>query len=74
MTISLSLNNPTFTLRDKIQEISNGFLNQYNLSYFQYLRCYSDGSVGLLINDTRLAECFQHVDDSPVVFSSVRTR
>jgi DNA-binding CsgD family transcriptional regulator len=70
MAIKLSLKNPTFELKSRIQAVSNHFLDLFGFSYFQYLRCFVNGSIGLLTNDTRLFEYFQHVDDSPVVFSS----
>jgi len=46
----------TIQLKNKIQEISNDFLTQHGFSYFQYLRCYYDGSASLLTNDTSLFE------------------
>jgi DNA-binding CsgD family transcriptional regulator len=45
-------------------------MRQFGLSYFQYLRCFADGSVSLLTNNTSLMEYFQLVDNSPAVFSS----
>ncbi|MCC5014032.1 MULTISPECIES: helix-turn-helix transcriptional regulator [unclassified Legionella] len=70
MAIKISLDHPTFTLREKVQEINKTFLADYGFSYFQYLRCFDDGSISLLTNNTGLIEYFQHVDNSPVVFSS----
>ena len=70
MSLSIALSHPTFELKPKIQELTNGFLTTHGFSYFQYLRCYDNGAIGLLANDTRLMEHFQHVDNAPVVFSS----
>lgn len=70
MSLQISLDHPTLTLKSKIQEVSGTFLGTFGFSYFQYLRCFADGSIGLLTNDTGLIEYFQYVDNAPVVFSS----
>lgn len=70
MPLQISLDHPTLALKEKVQEVSGNFLNSFGFSYFQYLRCYADGSIGLLTNNTGLIEQLQHVDNSPVVFSS----
>jgi DNA-binding CsgD family transcriptional regulator len=70
MTFAVSTDHPTIQLKPKIQEICVDFLNQFGFSYFQYLRCYADGSVTLLTNNTSLTEYFAEIDNQPVVFSS----
>lgn len=70
MTILISNDHPTLLLKSKIQEVSSRFFNENGFSYFQYLRCYADGSIGLLTNNTGAMEYFSQVDNSPVVFSS----
>lgn len=70
MSLQISLDHPTLALKAKVQEVSGNFLETFGFSYFQYLRCFADGSIGLLTNDTGLMEYFQHVNNSPVVFSS----
>jgi DNA-binding CsgD family transcriptional regulator len=70
MAIKIALDHPTITLKTKIQELCSDFFATYGLNYFQYLRCYADGSIGLLTNHTGLIEHFQYVDNTPVVFSS----
>ena len=70
MSLQISLDHPTLALKAKVQEVSGNFLETFGFSYFQYLRCFADGSIGLLTNNTGLMEYFQHVDNSPVVFSS----
>lgn len=70
MGIKITLDHPTIALKSKIQEISADFLNRHGLNYFQFLRCYDNGSIGLLTNNTGLLEHFQYVDNAPVVFSS----
>ena len=70
MAIKIALDHPTLLLKNKIQEITQSFLNIFEFNYFQYLRCYADGSVGLLTNQTQLLEHFQHVNHQPVIFSS----
>lgn len=72
MPVQLSPDHPTLELKTKIQEVSKDFLNTFGLSYFQYLRCFADGSISLLTNDTNLVEYFQHIDNGPVVFSSFK--
>lgn len=72
MSFQIPLDNPTFLLKPKIQEISKNFLDAFGFSYFQYLRCFADGSVGLLTNDTNLIEYSQYVDNSPAIFSSFK--
>lgn len=70
MPLHISLDHPTLALKTKIQEVSRQFLQMFGFNYFQYLRCFADGSIGLLTNNTCFVEYFQHVDHSPVVFSS----
>jgi DNA-binding CsgD family transcriptional regulator len=70
MPLKISLDHSTLALKGKVQEVCNNFLEASGFNYFQYLRCFSDGSIGLLTNNTGLIEHFQHVDNSPVVFSS----
>ncbi len=70
MSLQISLDHPTLMLKTKVQEVSGNFLETFGFNYFQYLRCFADGSIGLLTNNTGLMEYFQHLDNSPVVFSS----
>lgn len=70
MSLQLSLDHPTFLLKTKVQEVSKNFLDSFGFSYFQYLRCFADGSASLLTNNTGLMEYFKYVDNSPVIFSS----
>jgi DNA-binding CsgD family transcriptional regulator len=70
MSIVLDLNHPTFLLKKKIQEITEDFQKKQGFNYFQYLRCYADGSIGLLTNKTDLIEYFRNLDNTPVVYSS----
>lgn len=72
MSVQISLDHPTLTSKSKVQEASQHFLNTFGFNYFQYLRCFSDGSVSLLTNNTGLVEYFQQVDNSPVIFSSYK--
>jgi len=74
MAIKLDIHHPTFELKEKIQDISGSFLKQIGITYFQYLRCYYDGAVSLLTNDTRLLEEFQYIDNKPAVYSAFDSR
>jgi DNA-binding CsgD family transcriptional regulator len=61
MSYIIDRNHPVYTLSSIIQEICDLFFKAYNFSYFQYLRCYPDGSISILINRTDLFESFvQH--------------
>lgn len=73
MSIQIATNSHTLQLEPRIREITKSFLTTFGFSYFQYLRCFADGSIGLLTNDTNLIKHFQQVDNSPVVFSSFET-
>lgn len=70
MPVQISTDHPTLALRPKIQEVCNNFLTTFGFNYFQYLRCYHDGSISLLTNNTSLVEYFQHRENEPLVFSS----
>lgn len=70
MALQLSLNHPLFALQTKIHELTNDFLTSLGFSYFQYLRCFNDGSISLLSNTTKILEFFTEVENQPVVFSS----
>ncbi|MBL7479211.1 helix-turn-helix transcriptional regulator [Legionella bononiensis] len=70
MGIKINSDHPTLALKAKINELCADFLKRNGLNYFQFLRCYDNGSIGLLTNNTGLIEQFQHVDNEPVVFSS----
>ncbi len=70
MALHISLDHPTLKLKEKIQEVCQNFLNEFGFNYFQYLRCFADGSVSLLTNHTGLFEYFQEIKNTPVVFSS----
>jgi DNA-binding CsgD family transcriptional regulator len=70
MALTISQSHPTFALKDKVNSVSQNFLRAHGFNYFQYLRCFADGSIGLLTNHTGLFEHFQQKNNSPVVFSS----
>ena len=70
MPIEIALDHPIFTLKDKVQEASSFLLETFGFNYFQYLRCYADGSINCLTNNTGLFECAKEYDDQPIVFSS----
>lgn len=57
-------------LRNKVQEICSHFLAQHGFNYFQYLRCYKNGSCSLLTNETGLFEYFLQMPTVPVIYSS----
>jgi DNA-binding CsgD family transcriptional regulator len=69
-----NIRHPTLLLRHKIQSLTQDFCQQMGLSYFQYLRCFADGSVGLLTNKTELLEYFQKQRDIPLVYSAFETQ
>lgn len=71
MPVQLSTAHATFEARPKVREATKSFMDTFGFSYFQYLRVFADGSIGLLTTDTGLLEeVGAGVDDEPVVFSS----
>lgn len=70
MPVKIDSDHPTFLLKPKINEVCKNFLTQFGFNYFQYLRCYADGSIGFLTNNTGVFEYFQQMDNSRLVFSS----
>ena len=70
MPIPIATDHPTLALKHQVHEISKNFLTDYGFNYFQHLRCYADGSISLLTNNTGLFEYFQEVRNAPVVYSS----
>jgi DNA-binding CsgD family transcriptional regulator len=70
MALIITADHPTFALTNKIQVLTDNFLKNFGFNYFQYLRCFADGSVSLLTNATGLFENFNAMDNSPVIFSS----
>ncbi len=70
MTIKINSDHPIFTLKSKVEEITKPFFQAFGFNYFQYLRCYADGSISGLTNHTGLYECMADYENQPVVFSS----
>lgn len=70
MSLRLPQDHPTFLLKNSIQEITKHFLKTNHFNYFQYLRCFADGSASILTNNTSIVEYFEQVSNSPVIFSS----
>lgn len=57
-------------LKGPINDYCKDFFEQHGFNYFQYLRCYIDGSFSLLSNHTGVLEEFQNYSDAPFIFSS----
>lgn len=70
MPIEIVQDHPIFTLKDKVQEASRSLLEIFGFNYFQYLRCYADGSMNCLTNNPGLFEYVKEYNDQPIVFSS----
>jgi DNA-binding CsgD family transcriptional regulator len=70
MAIQIAADHPTLLVKTKVDEICKNFLATFGFNYFQYLRCYADGSASLLTNNTGPIEYFGQVNNSPVIFSS----
>lgn len=70
MGVLIDLNHPICQVKDAVASRCDNFFTQQGFSYFQYLRCYQDGSFSLLTNNTGLLEEFSSWSDSPVIFSS----
>lgn len=70
MPIKIALDHPIFTLKDKVQQASCLLLETFGFNYFQYLRCYADGSINCLTNNPGLFEHIKDYHNQPIVFSS----
>ncbi len=70
MKNKIEINHPTLLLKDNIQESTKSFRNNFGFSYFQYLRCFNDGSIGLLTNQTELFLHIRALKNKPIVYSS----
>jgi DNA-binding CsgD family transcriptional regulator len=66
----ISSDHPIFQLEKQMEKICQPFLQAHGLNYFQYGRCYADGSVALLLNKTSLLRHFIELDYSS--FSSYK--
>lgn len=53
-----------------MHDLCANFFALHGFNYFQYLRCYKDGSFSMLSNETDLLEYFSQIVSSPVIFSS----
>ena len=70
MAVRVDTNHPIFLLKHNVQAASQEFLTAFGFSYFQYLRCFDDGYINCLTNNTTLFEYFQQVENEPLVYSS----
>lgn len=70
MVLQLPISHPIIQLAPCVDAICNSFLKHHGFTYFQYLRCYKDGSISLLHNYTKLLMHFIELDLS--VLSSYR--
>ncbi|RUR02977.1 helix-turn-helix transcriptional regulator [Legionella septentrionalis] len=70
MPIKIDLDHPIFILKDKVEEASSFLLETFGFNYFQYLRCYADGSINCLTNNPGLFAHTKDYHDQPIVFSS----
>lgn len=68
--LKIAGDHPTLQLKNKIEEICSHFLKEHGFNYFQYLRCYKDGSCSLLTNETGLFESFTQMPAVPLIYSS----
>lgn len=70
MPLKIDVDHHIFLLKDQVYAASKEFLEALGFNYFQYLRCFADGSISCLTNDTRLFEYMQEIENPPVVYSS----
>ena len=54
MKFRLNPDHSIWALTQHVAQQSKEFMKAHDLSYFQYLRCYSDGSIACLLNTTEL--------------------
>lgn len=48
MALKVALDHPVFLLKSKVQEASQSLFDTFGFNYFQYLRCFADGSISEL--------------------------
>lgn len=70
MPLHIPQTHPIYELKSTVSTACKPFLQQFGFSYFQYLRCFADGSFSALINDTRVFDYFQTFNNIPLVYSS----
>lgn len=68
--LKITRDHPSLQVKEAVTRLCTAFFEQHGFNYFQYLRCYKDGSFSLLTNETGLLEYFSQVTSSPVIFSS----
>lgn len=54
MAFNINRNHPSLVLSSKVSEVGKEFIQHHNLRYFTYLRCYEDGKITSLANDSAL--------------------
>lgn len=69
--IKLESKHPLLQMAPKVREVSEAFFNTHGFNYFQYLRCYKDGNISLLLSDPSLFLKFIHIE-TPLIFSSFK--
>lgn len=73
MSAIISRDHSLFQSRDRMKQLTRELETNFGVSYFQYLRCFNDGSVGLLLSDTSLTEYFWNQSlTTPLVYSSFK--
>lgn len=68
--IKITCDHPTLALKNQVQIRTDNFLKQHGFNYFQYLRCYRDGSCSLLTNETGFFELVSTIPNLPLIYSS----
>jgi DNA-binding CsgD family transcriptional regulator len=68
--VKIDEKHPIFDMQPMVQGAMEGLWQQHGISYFQYLRCYHDGSFSILCNDLRLVKEFETVEDEQLIYSS----
>jgi DNA-binding CsgD family transcriptional regulator len=66
MKPKVSLNHPTFSLASEVSRYASEFMRLHGLAYFQYLRCYADGSISILLNRTDAFKTFLEEKEFPI--------
>lgn len=68
--MKITRDHPTFLVKPALQRICEPFFQQHGFSYFQYLRCYPDGSFSLMATETGFFELYDTLPRAPVIYSS----
>lgn len=60
---------PIYLMEELVQQKTKEFLGQFGINYFQYAKCYYDGSFSMLANQLDLVRLFLTFENEPLIYS-----